>query len=196
MNYDVSVLIGRCQPATNAHISHIYRGLERSDRVIVLLGSAQEERTIKNPLNYFERASIIRENFEEPERARIMFRPLRDFKDDVAWTSEVKHQVAFATETMGVYYGDLSIALLGTHKDSSSWYLKEFPFWKHIGHDTPLHHNGNIINATDVRNILFSEKDELDSLSDILSNQTIHMLRVFRQKDGWHIVMNKRRLLS
>lgn len=189
--FDLAILIGRLHPPHEAHMSHIRLGLKNADRVLILPGSAQEERTFKNPLTFFERAEIVLANFQGPEKYRLMFRPLRDFKRDEAWVAEVKHQASLCLETVGIRYEDANIALLGTNKDDSSWYLKEFPFYKHIGHPEPLLHNGKLISATDIRKILFQKDDNLDELKDIMSQATINALRQFRETDGWHIVMSK-----
>jgi bifunctional NMN adenylyltransferase/nudix hydrolase len=190
--YTASIFIGRCQPPHIPHIEHIMRGLEYSEHVVVLPGSTQETRTMKNPLNFFERADIIKSNIPEALRYRVLFRPLRDFKDNDKWVHEVKMQTLLALETVGVPYNDAKIALLGTHKDESSWYLREFPFYDHIGHAEPLHHNGQLISATDIRNVLFQNEDHLDELRDIISDITIQKLRDFRKTDGWHIIMSKK----
>ena len=50
--YDAIVFIGRFQPLHNAHVEIIRKASELADKVIVVVGSANQPRTFKNPFSY------------------------------------------------------------------------------------------------------------------------------------------------
>ncbi len=57
--YNVAVVIGRFQPVHNAHLNLIRKGLEAADYLIIVLGSANSPRDIKNPWTVKERQAMI-----------------------------------------------------------------------------------------------------------------------------------------
>src|SRR5687767_3113980 len=57
--YDSIVYIGRFQPFHNGHLSCIERAFELANHVIVIVGSANEPRTFKNPFTLRERELMI-----------------------------------------------------------------------------------------------------------------------------------------
>ena len=146
--YSHIVYIGRMQPPTKAHIATIKKALELSDRVIVLLGSSNQPRTIKNPWNHYERASMILNELPPECSGRICFKRLSDFRyNDQEWVSEIQKIVK--TETSGY---NSKIGIIGYKKDQSSYYLNYFPQWDFIEVD-----NIQDINATEVRNHYFMD---------------------------------------
>ena len=60
MRFDYLVLIGRFQPFHNGHLAVLQHALRLADKVIVLVGSAGQPRTTRNPFNAGERAVMIR----------------------------------------------------------------------------------------------------------------------------------------
>lgn len=147
-DYKLAVYIGRFQPLHNGHVQIIKHGLEIADKVVVIVGSANSARTIKNPFSYWERERMIKEEIMRDNYMPHFFvRPLRDYYyNDLAWTSNVQSITdEFISE------GD-SVALLGSLKDSTSQYLKWFPQWDHVTTKT------EDINATDIRDVLFDIK--------------------------------------
>ena len=64
-NFNYLIYIGRFQPFHLAHMQTIKIALEHSDQVILALGSAQDERNIKNPFSALEREQMILSNFSE-----------------------------------------------------------------------------------------------------------------------------------
>jgi bifunctional NMN adenylyltransferase/nudix hydrolase len=53
--YDLAVFIGRMQPLHNGHVQNINNALEIADNVLVIVGSANQPRTPKNPFTASER---------------------------------------------------------------------------------------------------------------------------------------------
>lgn len=177
-----AVYIGRFNGAfQKAHLANVLHVLhpkagEPSVRYIVfLLGSAQESLTYKNPMTFSERVKMIRSNFSEEDRSRLLFRPLNDTKSNDSWFLDARHQVSIALETVGQPIDEVAfyekvpqIALIGVNKDESSWYLKGFPFWRTIGNDKPFtDDSGKLISATTVREAIFKTDDPQEGLESV-----------------------------
>jgi len=123
--HEVSVYIGRFQIFHNGQLALLRRALDAAPLCIVVLGSAYQARTPKNPFTWQERAEMIRLALPEADRGRIRFLPVRDYYDQERWVSAVKHGVAeLAGEKAAA-----SFVLVGHFKDATSDYLKHFPGW-------------------------------------------------------------------
>lgn len=125
MTHDIAVLVGRFQPFHNAHLALLTRALALAPRVVVVVGSAFQARTPKNPFTWTERAEMIRHALPEADRERVAIVPMRDYYDEARWVAAVREAVASLTA------GDTSprIALVGHFKDATSGYLAAFPGW-------------------------------------------------------------------
>ncbi len=128
MNYtfDYLVFIGRFQPFHLAHMQTIQIALKQSHYVILALGSAQNERNIKNPFTAEERERMILSNFSAEDQKRIKFVAVVDVYNDEKWQKLVKSLVA------GITQPDDRIGLIGHFKDDSSYYLKFFSEWEMV----------------------------------------------------------------
>lgn len=153
MKYDYIVYIGRFQPPHLAHIEIIKQALKQAETVIVLVGSANQPRTVKNPFTWQEREEMISSSLPEHLRSRVRVQPVHDkMYNDQAWARQVQ-------DVVDAYSGGENIGIIGYSKDESSYYLSMFPQWDLID-------VGNIedIHATDIRNAMFGESkvDEFD----------------------------------
>lgn len=122
-HFDYLVFIGRFQPFHLAHMQTIEIALQQSQKVIIALGSAQPERSIKNPFLAQEREQMILSNFSQEDQQRIVFVHVVDVYDDQKWVKLVKDLVAEKTPAQA------KIGLIGHFKDESSYYLELFPNW-------------------------------------------------------------------
>jgi bifunctional NMN adenylyltransferase/nudix hydrolase len=179
MQYDYLVLIGRFEPFHNGHHAVVSRALMLAQNVIVLIGSANKPRTIRNPWNVSEREVMIRAAFPR-DASRIIVRPLRDHVyNDPLWVAEVQRIVAEAASGTA----NARIGVIGHHKDHSSYYLEMFPQWD-------LVNSTNVagVSASDLRDYFFAGgagdigKDLL--LQAAVPAPVFAMLRSFR--DGPH----------
>lgn len=129
--FDYLVFIGRFQPFHLAHQAVIKEALQRSKAVIVLLGSAQPERTIKNMFSLAERKHMLRQAFSLAEQPRIHLAGLIDVYNDEKWTAMVKQAVKDIVEQQHPdnTRDQIKIGLIGHFKDQSSYYLTLFPEW-------------------------------------------------------------------
>lgn len=120
---DAAVLIGRFQPVHQGHLALVHEALARAPRVFIVVGSACQARSPKNPFTWQERAAMLRECVPETERHRLTVLPIRDHYNEPLWAQAVQQAVAAHTRPQA------RIALVGHFKDASSSYLAAFPDW-------------------------------------------------------------------
>ena len=151
--YDAAVLIGRLQPLHQGHLALLHEALARAHRAIVVLGSAHQARTPRNPFTWQERAQMLRDALPQAERARLIVLPMRDYYDEPRWAQAVRQAVAENTPAAA------RIALVGHFKDDTSGYLRAFPGWELIR----MARQG-AIDATPIRDAYFgATPDSLDA---------------------------------
>lgn len=175
------VFMGRFQPFHNGHISVLETAFRHSEKIIVLIGSANCARSPHNIWSYQEREKMlidlaanraILDDYHhvkvstprEPDRtAKIIVRPINDYlyRDD-AWLAHVQKTVHDAilddmNESKNVTINGLvdagDIGLIGYSKDHSSYYLNMFPNWKSVNVETQY----GTISSTDLRNLFLSK---------------------------------------
>ncbi|MFT3718966.1 NUDIX domain-containing protein [Pseudorhodoferax sp.] len=120
---DLVVCIGRFQPFHLGHRAVLLQALAQARRCLVLLGSAHQPRTPRQPWTWQERAEMLRLALPEAERERVELRPLRDLYDEQRWAASVRraaHELA----------PDGRVLLAAHFKDASSAWLRDFPAWK------------------------------------------------------------------
>lgn len=77
--YPVGLVVGRFQMFHNGHEQMIRSALDICDTVLVLVGSAQEHNTQKNPYSYMRRLYILRKVFQNEIKAgRLIIHPIND----------------------------------------------------------------------------------------------------------------------
>jgi len=157
-NYNYIVFIGRCSPPHKAHINIISRALEQGENVIMLLGSANQPRTIKNPWAWKEREQMIRDCFPESTQERLVFFGVDDAPNDQQWVRSIQNQIDYVVRADRMLskeddISDAKIAIIGHEKDDSSYYLQMFPQWETINVE-----NIDDMNSTDIRTTMFSAR--------------------------------------
>lgn len=130
--YEWAACIGRFQIFHQAQLALVRRGLELAPRCVVLVGSARQARSPRNPFTYEERVEQIRLALTEEERGRVDFLPIRDLWDQKRWVAAVQDQVARLTGSPRT-----RVVLVGHRKDPTTEYLHAFPGW-------PLHDVGRL----------------------------------------------------
>jgi bifunctional NMN adenylyltransferase/nudix hydrolase len=116
-----AVVIGRFQPFHNGHAGLLERAFEAAEQVVLVLGSAFSARSPRNPFPASEREAMIRSCLPEDRNRRLVVVPQRDVWGARRWAGEVRVKVE------NVALGN--VALVGFHKDASSYYLDLFPGW-------------------------------------------------------------------
>jgi len=178
----IYVYIGRFQPFHNAHAHVIDRAAKIADRIVILIGSAFQSRTIKNPFTYEERAGVVNQHLDS---LNIDYRilPLRDQPyNDGKWIQTVQEQVANSIQDFGDSIEDCEIFITGSDRDSSTWYLNAFPQWQ-LDLIVPVP-QGRDLNATGIRKALFGE-NTLTTVADDLPFITMQFLTSFLSSE-WY----------
>lgn len=147
MEYQTAVVIGRWQLFHINHRALIATALKTADTVLVLVGSSNAARSVKNPFTWQERVDMIRACFDVTENRRLVFEPIQDhYYSDSLWVTQVQR----AVETH--YEDNATTCIVGAYSDDSSYYLKYFPQWDFVpyaGHSAT--------HATEIRAMLFNE---------------------------------------
>ncbi|RDZ27403.1 bifunctional nicotinamide-nucleotide adenylyltransferase/Nudix hydroxylase [Lysobacter silvisoli] len=156
MEHDYLVFIGRFEPFHNGHAAVARAALAKAHKLIVLVGSADTPRTIKNPFTVAERAVMIQAALADAGE-RVIVRPLRDrLYNESLWIAGVQRTVAEAIAADGGQ-ADARVGLIGQDKDASSYYLREFPQWPLV----EVRHTA-ALSATELRRYLY-EAQHVDS---------------------------------
>ena len=155
--YDVTVFIGRFQPYHLGHHKIVTEALERSDTVVILVGSVFEPRNPRNPFTYEERRDMIMLSVPPEQRSRIRIRPILDWTYmGNRWLVETKRVVNEVVRDLNLDR-KARVALIGHSKDASSYYLNMFkPDWESINVG-----NYENLDSTFFRNIYFSNAGEM-----------------------------------
>ena len=90
-----ALFVGRFQPFHNGHLSIIKDLSERYEKVYIIIGSATESSTPKNPFSVEERIEMIRRALEPRGIRNFEISSVEDFHDDALWTSAIRKAFSF-----------------------------------------------------------------------------------------------------
>lgn len=148
--FDLLVFVGRFQPFHNEHKRIIDIALQKSHKVLVLVGSAGKARTIRNPFTFDERKQMILQSYlpetsdytdAEELLESLIVKPLYDKTyNDAAWIKQVQtvvldtalHVANNGSSFHASGYNDIKVGLIGASKDNTSYYLKMFPQYRSV----------------------------------------------------------------
>jgi bifunctional NMN adenylyltransferase/nudix hydrolase len=145
--FDFCVFIGRFSPFQKAHKFILDRALSVSEKVVIVIGSCNTARTIKNPWSADERQEMITAALTPEFLSKVMFIHMGDYLyNDNLWVSTLQSKISEATD-----YSE-NVALIGYESDETSYYLKLFPQYKYVQCDTEYD-----FHASRVRDLYFSQ---------------------------------------
>lgn len=153
--YDFLVYIGRFQPIHRGHVHVIREALKQTKNLIIIIGSHEKARDIRNPFTTAERYELIKASLTPEEWNRIFVVPQYDYTyNDDRWISSIQASVN-AIAFKGFVAGPIKIGIVGYDKDHSTYYLKKFPQWSYI----PIEPDPDFkwMNATLFRSDYFSQ---------------------------------------
>lgn len=141
----LGVLIGRFQ-VPQMHEGHrfiVRRMLEQCDEVLILFGSANRTRSVKNPFTYRERREATHRLFPS-----VITAPLNDYLyNDSQWMADVAATIQGVLESVtSDHQENFEVVLYGHHKDGND-YLKWFPQYDYVNINSDID-----ISGTEVRN--------------------------------------------
>lgn len=157
------IFIGRFQPIHKGHIHAISMAASQVDMLYILVGSANQCRSIKNPWTFYERSQMIRLKLHDANITNYEIVPLNDYQySDTQWMSDVR--------ATAEHFDMGSPVLFGYTKEGND-YLRWFPDWefKEVESIHDLH-------STDIREHMFA-------LNDALMPETVRADWAFYQKE-------------
>lgn len=169
--FDYLIFIGRFQPFHDGHQFVVTEALKHTKNIIMLIGSANSPRTIKNPFSFDERKQMILDSFNANDTARIHCLPSNDtLYNDHQWLQHIQNTIHHQTQGQG------RIGIIGHTKDDSSYYLSLFPNWATI--ELPNFKN---LSATPLRTV-YLEQGVID---ERMTNASQAFLRAFISTDDY-----------
>lgn len=140
------IFIGRFQPVHQGHVHALGIAASQVDKLYILVGSANQCRSIKNPWTYQERVSMLRTKMRTANITNYEVLPLNDYRySDSQWMSDVRATVE---------HYDMGVPTLFGHMKEGNNYLTWFPDWPFKSIESQYN-----VNATAVRNRMFDLMD-------------------------------------
>jgi bifunctional NMN adenylyltransferase/nudix hydrolase len=185
--FDTLVVIGRFQPVHNAHAEMIRRAAALAKQVVIIVGSARQPRTYKNPFTGTERGAMLMEVVKELDIdvSVKVEENIDTIYNNQAWAIRIQEAVAKHTAT-----GD-KIGLIGHDKDDTTWYLKMFPQWERV--EIPLIEP---LNATNVRDLYFREDVNMNFITGVVPAPIARFLAAFKQFPAYDQIVRERQFIE
>ncbi len=183
-HFDLAVYIGRFQPLHDGHLACFRQALDLASRLIVLVGSINRPRDIRDLFNYGERRAMIVSALPDALRERVLIEGVADRLYRLSsWVTGVQIAVQGILGTLAE--ADTSITLVGHRKDHTSDYLDLFPQW-----DFSPVEEVHMLSAAEIRDALLGapEADFDDTLAmQPLPNGVKAYLRswIAAEPDAW-----------
>ena len=85
----ITLFIGRFQPFHDGHLHDIKEAIEFSEKVIIGIGSSEEENTKDNPFSFVERREMIEKVLQKNNLSNCEIIAIPDINDDANWVNHV-----------------------------------------------------------------------------------------------------------
>jgi bifunctional NMN adenylyltransferase/nudix hydrolase len=183
--YDTLVLIGRFQPFHNAHLEIIKRCTALTNQLVIIVGSANQPRTYKNPFTFQDRRRMIYEATRGMDM-NIYIEPNVDtLYNDQAWAVRVQGIVSKYAKVGG------KTAIIGHKKDESSFYLDMFPQWgyENVEEIEPL-------SAVNIRDLYFKRNANMAFIQGVVPQTTFDFLTEFWKTEPFEQVVREREFVE
>jgi bifunctional NMN adenylyltransferase/nudix hydrolase len=150
------IFIGRFQPVHHGHIHALGIAASQVDTLYILVGSANQCRSIKNPWSFDERKQMLQLKLHAARITNFVIVPLNDYKySDTQWMSDVRATIEHFNMGSPILFG---------HMKEGNDYLKWFPELKFRSIEAQYN-----INATMIRTQMFEDRDS-DMPSTVLDD--------------------------
>ncbi len=137
----------RAQPPHIGHLKLIGRMLDECEKIIIILGSVQEQGTDRNPYSYIQRKQMLQKIYENTaEQERIKILGIFDINNPTEWADFVLDfikEAAPETEKPDVYYA-------GSEYDAQ-WFRKSF---RHIRIENRIDYDFPYVSGSMVRDMI------------------------------------------
>ena len=195
---DVTVYIGRFNPFHNGHAHVLRKALETSKLTIVLVGSSDQARSLKNPFTFLERKDMIHKWFHSQLAVQhsqlwssraVVILPLRDYPyNDALWIRQVQRIVKQQILENFDISSTPSISITGADRDESTWYLNAFPQWSQSLVQPYVQDSSISVSATQIRDWLFGETVDLEhvgQMNRMIPKTTLSYLNKFSETSDY-----------
>jgi bifunctional NMN adenylyltransferase/nudix hydrolase len=184
--YDTLVLIGRFQPLHSAHLEIIKRATALTDQLVIIVGSAKQPRTYKNPFTFDERARMIKDA-TRGLNMQVYVEPNTDtIYNDQAWAVRVQGIVSKYR-----VLGGAGVGIIGHKKDDSSFYLDMFPQWGYENVELI-----EFLSAVDIRDLYFKQSVNYKFIKGVLPETTYDFLLDFAHTDEYRQIIREREFIA
>jgi len=183
--YGTIMLIGRFQPLHSAHLEIIKRCTALTDQLVVVVGSANQPRTYKNPFTFEERAAMIRVATAGLSM-RVYVEPNIDtIYNDQAWAVRIQG-IHSKYQCLGT-----KTAIIGHKKDDSSFYLDMFPQWEFVNVEEiePL-------SAVNIRDLYFKRDVNMRFIQGVVPQTTADFLEQFKATADYEQIIREREFVE
>jgi len=182
---DFIVYIGRFSLCHDGHIHTVKKALEYGNHLIILIGSADEPRNMRNPWSFDEREAMLTLAISDalgPDALdRITIDRHHNFINMLPWELQIQETVDHITKQF-VNVHNPEIKLIGYKKDPTSNYLDSFPQW---GPMINVSHF-NVLNASDIRDTYFTT-----GVVDHVSSRVSSYLDGWKLSDGYKYIQRE-----
>jgi bifunctional NMN adenylyltransferase/nudix hydrolase len=184
--YDTLVLIGRFQPLHSAHLEIIKRATALTDQLVIIVGSANQPRTYKNPFTFDERARMIKDA-TRGLNMQVYVEPNTDtIYNDQAWAVRVQGIVSKYR-----VIGGAGVGIIGHKKDDSSFYLDMFPQWGYENVELI-----EFLSAVDIRDLYFKSSVNYKFIKGVLPETTYDFLLDFAHTEEYRQIIREREFIA
>ena len=183
--YSTLVLIGRFQPFHSAHLEIVKRATALCDQLVIVVGSANQPRTYKNPFSFDERRAMIKDA-TAGLNLKIYVEPNTDtIYNDQAWAVRVQSIVGKYSTPGG------KVGVIGHKKDPSSFYLDMFPQWgyENVEEIEPL-------SAVNIRDLYFKRGANMEFIRGVVPRTAFEFLSEFWKTDAYHQIIREREFIT
>lgn len=188
--YKLAVYIGRFQPFHLGHRYVIDEALKIADQVLVLVGSANASRSIRNPFSLEERVMMIEREFVMSPQ--VIVRDIDDYTyEENQWAAAVQDiiytHIPIVNNDVALLekpYVNPKITMIGHSKDDTSYYLKNFPQYDLT--DVEYH---NMIDATQIRDLWYEGKFKF--IQAAVPNSVYNYLVDFPKSKVYNMLLNE-----
>ena len=208
-DYDLLVFIGRFQPIHNAHLDIIEHALELAKDVVIVVGSAEQPRTVKNPWTASERKGLIQSALWDRRidkyhpHVHIEYNVDSPYNDE-AWVNRIQQIVAKHTKTPAARWVDgmpvepelFKIGIIGHKKsgDSSTFYLDYFPQWDFV--DYGIDRQVERLDASFIRDHYFDPEANITFLKGVVPNSVYSFLDHWRNTEEYRTIVGEKEFID
>jgi len=161
-------------------LSIIQSAAELAEKVIVVVGSANQPRTFKNPFSFEERENLIQDTLMGLETELIIESNYDTIYNDDSWAVRVQNIVNnHANE-------DSKIGIIGHKKDESSFYLDMFPQWELFEVDLIEE-----LSASQIRQLYFKEDFNPNFIKGVVPSNVLEYLLDFAKTDEYEQILRE-----